>query len=109
MFHDISNPITARGNPITSQSVNETVIPGTKSSTVALAMRLGAVLIKRSMAPAVAACPKERKLASVYLFISASLFDILLLSTSKERESICLSILLLLSRFDSRKDVFKGT
>ena len=47
-----------------NQSSNDIVLPGTKSSIVAFAIRLGAVLIKRSMAPAVAACPSARKLAS---------------------------------------------
>ena len=51
-----------------NQSVKEIVLPGAKSSTVAFAIRLGAVLIKRSIAPAVATCPNERKPASAYLF-----------------------------------------
>lgn len=80
MFPKISNPIIAWGRPIINQSLNEIVEPGTKFSTVALSIRLGAVLISKSIALAVAACPSERKLASAYLLNCKFLFDVLTFS-----------------------------
>jgi len=67
IVQEINKPIIACGVPIINQSVNEIVSFGTKSSTVDLAIRLGAVLIRSNIAPAVAACPNDRKLASAYL------------------------------------------
>ena len=55
ILQEISKPIIACGVPIINQSVNEMVSSGTKSSTVDLAIRLGAVLIRSNIAPAVAA------------------------------------------------------
>jgi hypothetical protein len=69
ILQEISKPIIAFGVPIINQSVNEMVSSGTKSSTVDLAIRLGAVLIRSNIAPAVAACPNDRKLASAYLLL----------------------------------------
>ena len=62
--HETRSPIMAWGVPTTNQSTNDTVSPGTNSSTVAFEIRLGAVLISKSIAPELAAWPSERKLAS---------------------------------------------
>jgi hypothetical protein len=63
-IHETRSPIIAWGVPITNQLAKDMVCPGAKSSTVDFAIRLGAVLISKSIAPALAAWPSERKLAS---------------------------------------------
>lgn len=54
----------ACGVPTINQSSKDRLCPGTYFSIVAFAIRLGAVLISKSIAPEVAAWPSERKLAS---------------------------------------------